>query len=141
MFTNFFILTIPYYRFNGLLGQDLQQHPGMFLFMNRLRTTVFENAFSVLAKVDAGRTIKHNSSRRKQQWLKSTTTKASSRQKNSLKLWRSTSMIKNWTTSSRMLPTKSARTKPPAPRHQLRVSTMRIGSNLVRSPKVDYFTK
>ena len=30
----------------------------MFLFMNRLRTTVFKNALSIVAQADAGRTIK-----------------------------------------------------------------------------------
>ena len=48
-----------FYRFNNLLNSELPRHPSIFLFMNRLQTTIYENSISVVAQVNAGRQTKY----------------------------------------------------------------------------------
>jgi len=52
-------LSLPVFtRLNALLNQEVGQHPGIFTFMNRLRTFVFESGFTSILQTNAGRNEK-----------------------------------------------------------------------------------
>jgi len=49
---------VNFSRLNKMLNEELGLHKGLFFFMNRLKTTVFESGFSVIAVANAGKQTK-----------------------------------------------------------------------------------
>lgn len=54
-FSNHVQLLPPRSRLNRTMNQEVGQHPGFFLFMNRMRTSIFENGHGIVLQANAGK--------------------------------------------------------------------------------------